>query len=179
MDIFITQSPDNVGVIAKMKLPGNASLAGIQVFGGEAVAANEINAVSSGLVVITGYQYNQMTNQQIVQSLGEQFFLYSFGDKMGNITINGLAFRGACSSNTSNKEFVNSSTSTGLLQVLEFYAKHKINIINPATGAFPIVRTKIDGQEIDGVLVNCTVNINDASSYLGTFSMNLVTIPSV
>lgn len=178
MDLFF-QGPKSIGVISRMRIKGDAALAAIQIYGGTIDGANELSDGSEGLIIVTGYNYNQQTNQQIVQSLGEQFFLYTFGDRMGSITINGYVFNGICNNSTPSTTFEVSTKKTGIVQILEFYGKNKVNKINPSTGSFPIIRTKIDGQEIDGVLVGCTVNVNDPTTYLGSFSMSLITIPSV
>lgn len=85
------------------------------------------NGISNS-VVITGLASDQQANVQLAPSLREALYIYSFGDKIGNFRISGIAFMRGCVGNLFTPPF------DGLIDVLNFYDKNSLaNQVEPIT----------------------------------------------
>ena len=74
------------------------------------------------LALITGINANQKTDQQFQTSLARKVYIYVFGDQMGRLVVEGLAFPGSCE---------NIGGTIGLIEVLNFYKERRASV-NPA-----------------------------------------------
>jgi hypothetical protein len=70
----------------------------VQVFNAdvETVGRVKIGGFASQAVLISGIDYTQRTNQQFQYSLNRAVYVYMFGDLMGSVVVNGLAFPSMC-----------------------------------------------------------------------------------
>jgi hypothetical protein len=59
-------------------------------------AAIQIDNFSSVTVPVTGFALELNTNHQFVHSLNELIYVFSFGDRVGELTMTGLSFVGDC-----------------------------------------------------------------------------------
>lgn len=103
-DIF-SSAPGTVSVMSESTaLPGSISVAQ-PTFPAQGSAA-----------IITGISYDQSTNQQFQQSLDGAVYIYVFGDKMGGIVVDGIAFAQVCNGGGS-----------GLFSVADYYRQNRIS----------------------------------------------------
>lgn len=72
--------------------------------------------VQNSAAIITGIRYSQSTNQQFQQSLDESVYIYVFGDKMGEVIVEGLAFAATCDGSNS-----------GIFSVADYYRANRIS----------------------------------------------------
>lgn len=64
--------------------------------------------------LISNIMYDQSTNQQFQEALSESVFIYVFGDHMGEVSVEGIAFPATCTGNTE-----------GLAEILDFYDQNR------------------------------------------------------
>lgn len=115
---------------------------------------------AAGEAIITGVTLDQSTQHQFAQSLTNVTYLYTFGDQIANITVTGMAFPEVCDSGT-----------VGLDWALDFYARNKVSA---AVGtSVPVVEITIGSRVLTGFLVASSIQLSDASTRIGMFTLNL------
>lgn len=158
MDIFY-RNRVNAGTLSIFTLPQVRGQANLFFFNVPAPTGPQKMFVPGA--IITKISYQQQTNSQFQQSLDNIIYVYSFGDKMGNIAINGMAFPRVCSGNQN-----------GITEVLNFYRQYRISSTVSA------VRVTFANEVINGFLVGMSLQTVDTSSGVHAFSLLLRTIPA-
>jgi hypothetical protein len=64
---------------------------------------------------ITGYSLDMGTNHQFLHSLDNFIYLYAFGDRIGELTLSGLAFTGSCVQNNGGGDISNAMSQCAIL----------------------------------------------------------------
>lgn len=90
-------------------------------------------------IPITGFTLDMGTNHQFLHTLDEFIYLYAFGDRIGELTITGVAFVGPVCDGLAD--------ALGPSRLLEYYKENKVSRpggpqktiiqINPVNAAFP------------------------------------------
>jgi hypothetical protein len=73
---------------------------------------------------ITGYSLDMGTNHQFLHSLDNFIYLYSFGDRIGELTLSGLAFTGSCVQNNGGNDI---SSEMGQCAILSYYKEFRVS----------------------------------------------------
>lgn len=104
-----------VGGVAKVSGGSSESIFSISFNGGQ----TEDGWVTSGTKLtapITGFALEQNGNYQFLHTVNDFIYVYSFGDRIGELTVSGIGFAKPCDSANSGK----------LCGVLDFYNENKI-----------------------------------------------------
>lgn len=117
----------------------------------------------SDRVIITGVGYNQESNIQFTHTLQNSIFIYSFGDRIGELQIQGIAFNQLCDSKASG---------TGISDLINYYAQNRVAV----TGQ-PLRVTIGGSQIIKGFLVGCKVSTLSTEFMTMQFTLNMVALP--
>lgn len=112
-------------------------------------------------VIITKVDYQQRTNTQFQQSLENVIYVYSFGDLMGDLTVNGVAIPRSCDGD-----------SNGIKEVMQFYKQNRVS------NSVSDVRITFADEVIRGYLVGLSLSTLDASSGLHSMTLLLKTMPA-
>ena len=96
-----------VGGVTKVSGGGAESVFSISFAGG---SGGQITAP------ITGFALEQSGNYQFLHTVNDFIYVYSFGDRVGELTVSGIGFAAPCASASSGK----------LCTVLDFYNENKI-----------------------------------------------------
>jgi hypothetical protein len=131
--------------------PGYASLVP-DVFGGSplALTVGGFDYAPWSLSVVTQMSIRRQANVQFVHTLQDLIYVYSFGERIGSITVAGLSFVGMCD------EFGDTGMRTGIEYVLDWYDANEVgNGVGPlwlaiggASGS-GIFRAYLTGLEVD------------------------------
>lgn len=115
-------------------------------------------------VVITGIGVNQDVNAQFMASLQKVIYVYSFGDRMGAVQVNGLCFDRLC-------EGGDQLGYLGAWNLMNYYDDSR------AVEEDRLMKIVIGFYSLQGYLI--AMNLNTASSEFKTMSFNLriVTVP--
>jgi hypothetical protein len=124
----------------------------VTVFGDQRVVPGRIRlsdpAFPEGSVpiLIKGADYGQETNHQFQNSMDGSVYLYVFGDRMGNVKIQGMIFPEMCSGGRN-----------GLKELLQFYATNRASVRQD-----PVI-VEAGGDRIRGFLTAVQVLDNGAA----------------
>lgn len=113
-------------------------------------------------IVLTRVTVNQNVNVQFLHSLGNRVYIYSFGDRLGQITLSGMAFATSC-------EF--GATSHSAKNVLEWYKTNKASTRGDA------IRVSIFDYAFQAFLISLTADVVDDKTKLVQWSITLATLP--
>lgn len=115
--------------------------------------------------LISGIEYNQQTSQQFQTSLDQAIYLYVFGDAMGDIVVNGLAFLGVCKGD-----------GEGLLEVFEFYEQNRASK-RPEPVKVHVGKSKPIVGFLTGLKLRQTTVGDDPIGFLANFSLIINALP--
>jgi hypothetical protein len=151
-NVYVTRA-GHVGIIrGEGTMPGSV----------EIMSSDGTRFASLTRVIITAIGYNQTVNAQFLQTLDNAIYIYSFGDRVGEVQIQGLAFAGlSCSQDNG----------SGVVDILEYYKNYRLS----KTG-LPI-RVAIGTEVIKGYLMGCRVNTQSAETGTYSWALELAAIP--
>lgn len=115
-------------------------------------------------VVITQIGINQEVNAQFMPSLQKVIYVYSFGDRMGQIQVNGIAFDKLC--NKASRGYV------GTNSLFKYYDK------NRAIDENRLMKISIGKVAFQGYLISSSLNTASPEFRTMSFSLRIVTVPS-
>lgn len=112
--------------------------------------------------IITRVSTSESGNFNALHTIGNDFYVYVFGDRIGQITISGLALSENCA--------VNDGVH-GIEKVTEWYRQNKL-----ANRLEPVV-ISIGRTPIEGFLIGCTSDIVDPGTRIASFNLSLMAPP--
>jgi hypothetical protein len=141
---------------------------------GDNVGGNQPSAAGSNsdfgfeatTCIITRVTFAQRTNFQFLHTLGQQIFLYVFGDRIGQMSLSGVAFFQKCPAETGNAE--------GAKQFMDYYRRNKLS-----KRAEPVKITIGGGTNatISGFITSSALDVVSPESNLFSFNLDVATIP--
>lgn len=87
-------------------------------FGNAAPATFRVEGLQSENLIVTTFRIDQSANAQFSPTLQDSIYVYSFGDKMGQLVIGGVAFHKTCKSQ---------SPFTGMKDIIQYYNDNSIS----------------------------------------------------
>lgn len=156
MDLFY-KDRINAGTLTVFTLPEIRGQANLVVF---TDPAPQGTTFVDG-VIITKLNTVQRTNTQFQQSLDNVIYVYSFGDQMGDMQINGLAFPRNCSSGKN-----------GIQELMKFYQEYRVS------NRVQRIQLSFCNEIIDGFIIGMSISTLDASSGAHGFTLLMKTLPA-
>lgn len=99
-------------------------------------------------------------NYQFMHTLGNSIYVYSFGDKVGQISVSGLAFNKGCG-----------ASEIGLNSVRNYYQKNKLSVRSDP------LKLTLGGTTMLGMLVGIDDGTQDPSVPMFPFNLHFALIP--
>ena len=128
--------------------------------------------------IITDHPIEEAANANVMYAADGHIYMHVPGDKVGSLTVSGLAFSGFCSGesleNENNYSFNNQTT--GFERVLRWYRANRIS--NP-TKNDPIEITLGGGLVLKGYLGSFSARVADVSTRLYSFSLPMYLAPEL
>jgi hypothetical protein len=115
--------------------------------------------------LLTGLSVNGQSGFQLMHTLRQYIYIYTFGERAGEIAITGLAFVGDCR---------DMSDPSGLARLFDWYERNRVS-----TTGKSITVTLTPSVALKAFLVNFRYDIEDPTISLGRFSMQLVYPPRI
>jgi hypothetical protein len=140
------------GRVVALTDPGLAGVVGL-------VAVNPSLQYQQQRAVITRLTVSQQSNFQFLHTLGSSIYVFSFGDRVGQLTLSGLCFTD-CSTGDS-----------GIEEMLAYYNANRLAARQDQ------VEVIIGSTSIRGFLVGSTIDIVRPEDQLGQFALNISTLP--
>jgi hypothetical protein len=113
--------------------------------------------------IINRISTTEQANYQFLHTLGENIYLYVFGDRIGQLTLSGLTFNDNCSDPNQEK---------GFSKVIRWYRQHRVTVRQE-----PLHLTFQPGVDLQGYLVEMRGDTVDPSQRLYQFLLTLALIP--
>lgn len=111
--------------------------------------------------IITSLSVAEGANYQIQNTLRKFFYVYTMGDRPGDINVSGIAFAGSC----------DADGDPGVTNVLRYYQQHRVS---RRAGPVGVV---IGGAAFRCLLTDMQVGIDNPQAGLGVFTLSLKTLP--
>ncbi len=113
--------------------------------------------------IITRLTVAHQCNYQFLHTIGNEIYIYVFGDRVGQITLSGLSFTVDCESREEPKH--------GFEQVLEWYEKYRV-----AARKDPI-ELMIGATGISGFVVGLSGDVIDPSTRMMQWNLSIMVLP--
>lgn len=120
--------------------------------------------------ITSGFVINESSNFQFLTTLRNFTYLYTFGDKISEIDVNGVAFlNGDCDGKS------------GVQAIYDFFARNKVsNTLKPVSFTMVSFSPNFNrARSFKAFLTSFNVGISDAGSMLANFSLKMYYMPGV
>ena len=116
--------------------------------------------------IITRITVAEQGNYQFLHTIGNDVYIYVFGDRMGSVTISGLSMTTDCSGS------VPKGGEHGFEKIMQWYKKNRV-----AARKEPVRVTIGEGTHFEGFVVGLTGDVVDVSMRLVQYGLQIVTLP--
>lgn len=160
MPVLFSQNTGRVSAIPDAVAAGSLSLGNVQGAGGQ---------ISYGAhkTIITRIGLSAAGNFQFLHTIGNDVYVYVFGDRMGQITIHGLSFAQACPGEKQ------AATNHGFELLYQWYVANRI-----AARKAPVVATIGIGTAFQGFVTALNGDVQDSLHRTIQFQMTIATLPN-
>jgi hypothetical protein len=112
---------------------------------------------------ITGFALEQNGNYQFLHTVNDFIYVYSFGDRVGELVVSGIGFAATCA-NASNAKLCN---------VYDFYRKNKLS----TNGRLSVTIGDCPNSTFYAFLTGCRLEMQDPATLIGQWSLRFSVIP--
>jgi hypothetical protein len=118
--------------------------------------------------IVTRLQVSQQANVQFLHTLGNDIYIYVFGDRIGQMTLSGVSFSTICTGEGDSGE-----GSHGIENMLDWYQQYKVSAKDTATKI--MLGTKL----IQGFVTGVSFDVQDRADipWIGLFNISLFVVP--
>lgn len=116
--------------------------------------------------ILTGIEINERANFQFQHTLGNEIFIYVFGDRIGTFNVNGVSFYDTCGPSGA------ALGEPGITRVLRYYRVNRLS-----NRAAPLLVTLPPATVLRCYLMAFRGRVADPALRLFEFSMQLALIP--
>jgi hypothetical protein len=114
--------------------------------------------------IITRVTVSHQGNFQFLHTLGNDVYIYSFGDRVGSLTISGLAMANACGGGLDQQH--------GAELILGWYNANRLS-----SRQAPVRVTLGQKTAIDGFVIGSNVDVIDPATRVVAYSLSLAVLP--
>jgi len=144
---------------------GILSVISIGDFSERSVGASNYRAI------VTDHPIEEAANANVMYAADGHIYLHVPGDKVGSITVSGLAFSGFCQGEPGSG---NNDQTTGFERVLRWYRANRVS--NPSKNS-PIEITLGGGLVLKGYLGSFSARVADVATRLYSFTLPMYLAP--
>jgi len=116
--------------------------------------------------IVTRIGLTEEVNKQFVHTVGNKTYLYVFGDRIGNLTLDGISFAPTCRCNE------DTNLKPGFERILQWYNANKASQRDS-----PLTVVLGKDTALRGFLVNFSLRVVDVPLRMFEWSMLLHTVP--
>lgn len=122
--------------------------------------------------IITNVSIAQQTNHQFLHTLGNDIFVYVFGDRIGQISLSGFSFMGSGEPECEGSSGADSvRDKTGLDLILGWYKRNKLSARREA------LNVSLGTTVFQAFLVGLNTQVQDPKTFLVGYNMTMALIP--
>ena len=150
---------------------GILSVISIGDFSTRSVGASHCRAI------VTDHPIEEAANANVMYAADGHIYLHVPGDKVGSITVSGIAFSGFCQGEFrgENNAYQFNDSTTGFERILRWYRANRVS--NPTKNE-PIEITLGGGLILKGYLGSFTARVADVSTRLYSFTLPMYLAPA-
>lgn len=145
-------------------LPGSVSMVG----GSNLDLTGSTLALHDDGILITGVDTVEGVSHSLNKSLGNQYYLYLFGDNPATVNV-----RGFCLPSGSCDDFIGVSSYDDLFA---FYTAFRASGKTKVLGDLPKVTVGFSGRSYHGLLLGLSVNQSDVDRRIAQFTLSLIAL---
>ncbi len=170
MSVTIFQNSNGIAHGFFSTTPGGIlSVISIGDFSQRTVGASNCRAI------VTDHPIEEAANANVMYAADGHIYLHVPGDKVGSITVSGLAFSGFCQGEFAGATPQNNDQTTGFERILKWYRANRVS--NP-TKNDPIEITLGGGLVLKGYLGSFSARVADVSTRLYSFTLPMYLAPA-
>jgi hypothetical protein len=166
MPVLFSQNTGRVSAISDRVATGSFSL-------GNVYNGTGILSYSYHRTIITRIGLSAAGNYQFLHTIGNDVYMYVFGDRMGQITLHGLSFAAGCPASSSAASLPNVPWANHGFELL--YSWYKVNRV--AARRAPVIATIGLGTAFEGFVTSLTGDVQDPVHRTVQFQMTIATLP--
>lgn len=149
----------NFGKVTVMEDGGPAAIIG--------VSSSPDITFESHKSIITSVGISEQCNAQFLHTIGDSVYVYTFGDRMGEVRLGGISFAANCDDSGAEVEH-------GLVSIRKFFHANKVSKIrNPMH-----VLLSASGEEIQAYLVAWTGQVVQSEHRVFEWSLQMAAVPT-
>lgn len=114
--------------------------------------------------IITGISISEKCATQIIHSLGLFQYIYGFGDRAGDLTVNGIGFIQSCANPSVNFGGINVTAGNGFDSLINYFTVNRFS-----NRGLPVNVTLGTTFSVKAFLLDFRLDITDASTKLSQF----------
>lgn len=119
--------------------------------------------------IITGFRVQLRGGAQFMHTLNEFIYVYTFGERMGQVSLSGLSFYQDCQDFD---EALQGVPDHGLEEVIGYYGFNRVN-----ERVLPVTIVLGTTTSFDCFLTDMSADLVDTERVLGNWTLNLAAIP--
>lgn len=171
MPVLFSQNTGRVSAIPDAVAAGSLSLGNVQGTGGQI-------AYNTQKTIITRIGLSAAGNFQFLHTVGNDVYVYVFGDRMGQIVLHGLSFAQACpqtrTTNATRQAAIGSqNVKHGFELLYEWYKQNRI-----AARKAPVTATIGWNTSFEGFVTALNGDVQDSLHRTIQFQMTIATLPT-
>lgn len=167
MSEILTSRPGVLAAVNQVGIPGIVKFNII----GTAPAPAPFFSSAAIIQRITG---NLQTNTRFTHALDNSVYVYSFGDRIGQVTVSGVALESDCTQANANLEspLTQGGLLTGLDQVVLFYKLNRVSLFNR-----PVIVIVGTVTVLRGYLIGLNFGTQSTESKMTAWTMQVAALP--
>jgi hypothetical protein len=122
--------------------------------------------------LITGHSVEEASNANVMYSADGYIYLHSPGDKLGSMTLSGMAFTEGCPDPNDPSGLADKAS--GFEKMLLWYRRYKLSSVN---GLVPMTADLSGGTVLKGFLAGFSASVQSAEQRLYKFTLPMYLVP--
>jgi len=128
--------------------------------------------ITSTKAIITGFAWQDGVNVQFTHTMGDDIYMNIFGNRMGMLTINGIAFASVARAGIVGCDPDPVPRQHGIISVIDWYEENRVSTKQSA------IKVTIGGTvTVSGYLTSASYQINEPEKWMMNYQLQIATVP--
>ena len=125
--------------------------------------------IPTSKAIISGFSWQDGVNVQFTHTMGNDIYMNVFGNRMGTLTIHGIAFTSVTKPGAAGCDL---NPEHGIKKIIDYYQKNRVS-----TNPLPILVKVGAKTSVSGYLVSAGYSTNDTQNWMVNYQLQVATIP--
>jgi hypothetical protein len=128
--------------------------------------------ITSTKAIITGFAWQDGVNVQFTHTMGDDIYMNIFGNRMGTLTINGVAFASVARAGIVGCDSPPTVRAHGIISVIDWYRENRVSTKQSS------IKVTVGGEaSVAGYLISATYRIDDPEKWMMNYQLQIATVP--